>query len=393
MAECNQTATTTRIRHVRRLAALALTLCVVTPTLPARSAGADETAAEQAAREISAARDRANAAADAYFQAEGELTQLAADGVRLEGEIAVLRAQVADLEVQVRQVAVNRFTRGAGEGSPLLVGFDSPQEEMQIRALTEVIEDTSVARFDDYDALNNDLDEATNALRIQQQRTKEQQEKLANLRESAESEVERLKEVEKQRLKDEAVRKALEEQQRRQAEQAQKAAAQPTTSRSASGSAASGGTTGGRAGSVQRNWAGVDWLCPTGDANVGFGDTWLAPRSGGRVHYGTDVISARGTPLLAVVDGLAKPKVNELGGNTVGLLGDDGNYYYYAHLESWGTLGRVTKGTVVGYVGITGNASTYHLHFEIHPGNGDPVNPYLTLMAHCPAPADAVPAA
>ena len=111
------------------------------------------------------------------------------------------------------------------------------------------------------------------------------------------------------------------------------------------------------------------------------------------MHYGTDVISARGTPLLAVVDGLAKPKVNELGGNTVGLLGDDGNYYYYAHLESWGTLGRVTKGTVVGYVGITGNASTYHLHFEIHPGNGDPVNPYLTLMAHCPAPADAVPAA
>jgi murein DD-endopeptidase MepM/ murein hydrolase activator NlpD len=77
--------------------------------------------------------------------------------------------------------------------------------------------------------------------------------------------------------------------------------------------------------------------------------------------------------------------VNELGGNTVHLTGVDGNGYYYAHMDSWASVGQVTKGTVIGYVGDTGNArfSTPHLHFEIHPGNGAAVNPYPTVKANC----------
>ena len=301
----------------------------------------------------------------------------------------MLEREVDDLRDRVRQAAVRRFTRSTGIDLPLLTGFDTPMEELQVRALSEVVNDTSADQFDDFDALNNDLDFNRRSLTAQQRRTEELQGRLVKLREAAEAEVEHLKQVENQRLKDDAVRKALAEQQRREAQEAARAAAAATTSLTASEASASGGTTGsggGRAGSVQRNWAGVDWLCPTGSANVGFGDTWLAPRPGDRVHYGTDVIAAQGTPLLAVVDGVAKPKVNELGGNTVSLLGTDGNYYYYAHLDSWGATGKVTKGEVLGYVGMTGNAGTYHLHFEIHPGNGDAVNPYLTLLAHCPAP-------
>ena len=374
---------------MRTLPALALTLCVAAPLLPARIAVADDSAAEQAAREIAAARERANDAAEAYFRAEGELQELGAEQQRISAEVDVLERQVADLRNLVQQAAVRRFTLSTGIDLPLLTGFDTPMQELQVRALSEVVNDTSTDQFDDFDALNSDLDYLRRALTAQQRRTEDLQDRLVNLRETAEAEVEHLKQVEKQRLKDEAVRKALAEQQRREAEAAARAAAAATTtSRNASEAVASGGTTGsgGRASSVQRNWAGVDWLCPTGSANVGFADTWLAPRPGGRVHYGTDVIAAQGTPLLAVVDGVAKPKVNELGGNTVSLLGTDGNYYYYAHLESWGAVGKVTKGEVLGYVGMTGNASTYHLHFEIHPGNGDAVNPYLTLLSHCPAP-------
>ena len=89
--------------------------------------------------------------------------------------------------------------------------------------------------------------------------------------------------------------------------------------------------------------------------------------------------------VVAVVDGVASSKVNTLGGNTITLMGADGNRYYYAHLDDWVQLGQVTAGTVIGILGQTGNAkfSVPHLHFEIHPGGGAAVNPYPTVRAHC----------
>ena len=126
------------------------------------------------------------------------------------------------------------------------------------------------------------------------------------------------------------------------------------------------------------------WVCPVQGPRA-FADTWGQPRSGGRVHQGVDIISPRNTDVVAVVDGVAQAKTNELGGNVIWLTGADGNRYYYAHLDNWATLGPVVKGTVIGHVGDTGNArfSTPHLHFEIHPGGGPAVNPYATVAAFC----------
>ena len=97
------------------------------------------------------------------------------------------------------------------------------------------------------------------------------------------------------------------------------------------------------------------------------------------------MIGTRGTPILAVVDGVAVAKENVLGGMTVSLTGTDGNRYYYAHLDSYVNLGNVTAGTQIGILGQTGNAvySVPHLHFEVHPGGGPAVDPYPTARAHC----------
>ena len=126
--------------------------------------------------------------------------------------------------------------------------------------------------------------------------------------------------------------------------------------------------------------------CPVAGFNT-FSDTWGAARSGGRRHSGVDVMAARGTPVVAVEDGVIRRMRNGgLGGITVWLVGDSGDEYYYAHLDGWApglSAGQeVTIGQALGTVGTTGNSPEHipHLHWEYHPGGyrpgaGTAVNP------------------
>jgi peptidoglycan LD-endopeptidase LytH len=243
------------------------------------------------------------------------------------------------------------------------------------------------------------------------------------LKDAASAEVQRLKDVEADRLKDEAVRTALiAEYAARNRELTRKkllSAPSPTTpaidpTNPIAGGSPIGGDSGGDAlptgvatrpslpntgggqtggggnGNVPgggNDYGGPDWVCPTGSAAAPFADTWGAPRSGGRRHQGVDLIGQRGIPVLAVVDGVAEARQNILGGTTIWLTGVDGNGYYYAHLDGYLKLGSVTAGTPIGILGQTGNAqfSIAHLHFEVHPGEGPAVNPYPTVAAHCPS--------
>ncbi len=120
-----------------------------------------------------------------------------------------------------------------------------------------------------------------------------------------------------------------------------------------------------------------------------FGDTWQAPRGGGRLHEGLDVIGPAGKQLYAVVDGVISKQYVDfpgaLSGNGFRVAMPNGTYFTYLHMSSFaeglGVGSPVKAGQVIGYVGMTGNAATPHLHFEVHPYGGAAVNPYPLVKA------------
>jgi murein DD-endopeptidase MepM/ murein hydrolase activator NlpD len=139
--------------------------------------------------------------------------------------------------------------------------------------------------------------------------------------------------------------------------------------------------------------AAAGWRFPIA-GKYNFVSSWGYPRSGGRSHKGNDLFAAWGTPAVAIERGvISKIGTNSLGGLIVWLQGESGNAYYYAHLSGYApglAVGQVVdSGSLVGYVGNTGNAITTppHLHFEVHPRNGDAVDPYPLLRAIADADA------
>ncbi len=123
-------------------------------------------------------------------------------------------------------------------------------------------------------------------------------------------------------------------------------------------------------------------VCPVRGPNS-FVDSFGWPRPGGRVHEGIDMIAPYGTPIVSVQNGTAVRAPNALGGNAVIVYGPGGDWTYYAHMSSYGAVGGVSIGTVIGYVGSTGDTNVNHLHFEYHPGGGPAVDPYRLLLAVC----------
>lgn len=119
-----------------------------------------------------------------------------------------------------------------------------------------------------------------------------------------------------------------------------------------------------------------------------FIDSWGFARSGGRAHKGVDMMAAHGVATVAPVSGRVEHRGTSLGGLSWYVYGDNGNTYYGTHLQSYANQGAgwVEAGTLIGYVGSSGNASSSgpHLHFEIKPGGGSSINPYPLTHAACP---------
>ncbi len=443
-------------RRMRLVTAMLIVIATASSVLPGSAAAQDESPADKAAREIQEARDQANAAADAYFAAESTLDQLEDDLAALVVDEGRLQVTVDELRAQVEVVALGRYIASGTEGIPLLTDVSEPQDQIQAEVFTDILTNTGADVLDEYDAAEKALLEKQVEVADRQDEVEAQREEFADLEEAALGEVERLREIEQERLQDEAVQRALEarlaaeraeveERARLDAEAAARAQPNPglvvppstevpaetTTTTTIDPNAplptdvngntvpatqpapppstdppvtlppettipentgGSGGTSGGRTGgggggngpgAIDTGGTYVDQIvCPM--PGSAYGDTWGAARSGGRRHEGVDMIAPRGLPIYAVIGGVVTFKSNRLGGNAVSLVGDNGNRYYYAHLDSYvGGSRRVFQGELIGYNGDTGNAkfSTPHLHFQVHPGGGQAVNPYPTVRA------------
>ena len=130
---------------------------------------------------------------------------------------------------------------------------------------------------------------------------------------------------------------------------------------------------------------------------INFGPDWHTPRmrfQGGHwrqvgVHEGNDIFAEPGTPVRAILGG----RVERLGwtfysGWRVGIRGEDGRYWFYAHLSEFASglevRDRVASGDDIGAVGNTGYGTRpghadefiYHLHVGIQEPDGTWVDPY-----------------
>lgn len=118
-------------------------------------------------------------------------------------------------------------------------------------------------------------------------------------------------------------------------------------------------------------------------------DKWGASRAGGiRRHKGIDIHARKGTPVVAVCDGVIVERAHTaVGGKTLWLKSSKyGWRAYYAHLDQQLVREgqRVRKGQVIGTIGNTGNAryTPSHLHYGIAGSKGW-VNP-LPYVKHSP---------
>lgn len=94
-------------------------------------------------------------------------------------------------------------------------------------------------------------------------------------------------------------------------------------------------------------------------------------------HLGIDLACANGTTVLAANGGtVLKSEYHYSYGNYVLIDHGGGIATLYAHMSSCAVSAgeTISAGQTVGWVGLTGNTSGYHLHFEVRE-NGATVNP------------------
>jgi peptidoglycan LD-endopeptidase LytH len=359
----------------RRLLAALVVALAYAATLAIPSTAGAQTA------EIERVRAAAQDAVRRVSDAESQLGAIERDLAALEAKATRAQDHLASLSGSMEELVVERYT-SRGE-MPLLTEADI-NDGVKAEALARFVSQGTFDTIDDFTAAKQELDEASTALAAKREQQRASIESLQTALADVQAELKRLEELEaKRRAEEEARRRAAE------AEAARRAAAQASARAGAAPSAARGTATPApapapaRSAPAPQTSSGGGMVCPVAGPHS-FIDSWGAPRSGGRSHKGVDMMARTGIPVVAPVSGTVSHRGNSVGGLSFHLSGDNGHYYYGTHLSRYGQSGRVEAGTVIGYVGDTGNArGRPHLHFEIHPNHNGAVNPYPATRAAC----------
>lgn len=311
---------------------------------------------------VTAARDAADAATKRYSDAENRVEALGIDIESLQREIDTNRDRVGELKAITRDRAVEAYKRRGVDVAGF--SFTEPLRRFRRQKLLEQTNARDDAAVDKLEVLNESLADREQELHELRLEARAARDRLAAEQADLESQLR----ASQQALDAFEERLRREEAARQERERALLAAQRASTARSYSGA-----------------YVATALICPI-RGPVSFVDSWGAARATTGVHQGVDLMNPRGTPNVAVVSGRVEMHTGGISGLGVWLYGDDGNLYYYFHLDQYeGGDRRVQQGDVVGYTGNTGDASggATHTHFEIHPGGGPAVNPYPTVVAIC----------
>ena len=377
-----------------RCAVLCLSLIVaalaVVPVVPAPAWAAPED-------DLEVAQERANRAAGELAEAEEEMARAQDAVAHLQTRVDRIDARVDVAREQVRDLAIRLYVEGTAPVIRILRMADA-NDVIRAQQYSRVVAGASTDSLEQFRADREDLRREQAALDEQRETHADSLDTLRERRVAAVEEIERLSEVVAE------IKAAQEEE--RQAELAAAAALPAAASpRSEPGApAAAAGPVGSTPGDGPASPATTsapeevgaseeepepaastgDWICPV-QGPLAFSNDYGAPRGGGYSHQGNDILAPRGTPVVASVDGEVRHRSGAVSGLAYYLDGVDGTEYFGAHLDSYGASGPVTAGTVVGYVGNTGDAASTapHLHFEMHPGGSGNINPYPTLTKYC----------
>jgi hypothetical protein len=102
-------------------------------------------------------------------------------------------------------------------------------------------------------------------------------------------------------------------------------------------------------------------------------------------HTGLDFNGNEGDPIKAIANGVVTfvGYDGSYGNKTVVTL-EDGTEIWYCHQSAYNVSegDTVRGGEIIGAVGSTGHVTGSHLHVEVRPGGGDPVDPYAAFVVH-----------